>query len=60
MPETIKGVDAQRVHIRAEEILTVALRAQGRDPASYSYSEYLIATEQAVAEESIARTRIPA
>lgn len=58
MSDNITAADAKRLHLRAEEILTGALQSQGRDPATYSYSEYLIATEQAVAEDAMSAPKI--
>lgn len=54
----ITDAEAQSVHIRAEAILTDALTAQGRAPDSYSYSEYLIATEQALNEHNMTASRV--
>ena len=51
--EPLKSLDeirADHLHRRAESILTAALVMQGRDPDSYSYSEYRIALDEAQRE----------
>jgi hypothetical protein len=58
MPEYITAADAKRLHLRAEEILDGVLRAQGREPDSYSFSEYGVAHEQALAEDNITANKI--
>jgi hypothetical protein len=58
MTDNITAADAKRLHLRAEEILTGALRAQGREPDSYSFSEYSVAHEQALAEENMTPNKI--
>jgi hypothetical protein len=58
MPETIKGVDMQRIDARAKEILGVVLAAQGRDPDSFATSEFNIAFEQALSEDAMAAPKI--
>jgi hypothetical protein len=40
------------LHVRAEEILAAALKAQGRDPGSYSADEYMIAVREAERESA--------
>jgi hypothetical protein len=58
MPENITAADAKRLHLRAEEILGTVLRAQGREPDSYSFSEYAVAHEQALSEDAMAAPKI--
>ncbi|MEK6275524.1 MAG: hypothetical protein AABM30_09320 [Actinomycetota bacterium] len=58
MSDNITAADAKRLHLRAEEILTGALRAQGREPDSYSFSEYAVAHEQALAEDNMTAPKI--
>jgi hypothetical protein len=50
--------EANSVHIRAVAILSDVLVAQGRPADSFSYSEYAIATEQALNEHNMTAPKI--